>query len=80
MFKWKKISATPTLNHVVDPSTNAADQSVDSSASKTLMAEVHIDNATTDTVAYKHIQLWIYRPLFLNQGIQPQQKIQFLQQ
>ena len=52
MFKTKKLSATPTLNYVVDPSTNVVDQSVDSSASKTLMPEVNIDNATTEAVAY----------------------------
>ena len=35
MFKRKKLSPMPTLNHVADPSTHAVDQSVDSSASTT---------------------------------------------
>ena len=48
MFKRKKLTATSTLNHVADPSTNVVDQSVDSSASTTLTPEVNIDTATTD--------------------------------
>ena len=48
MFKRKKLSATPTLNYVGDPSTNVVDQSVDSSASTTLMPEVNIDTAATE--------------------------------
>ena len=47
MFKRKKLSATLTLNHFADPSTNVVDHSVDSSASPTLMPEVNIDTATT---------------------------------
>ena len=48
MFERKKLSATPTLNHVANPSTNAVDQSVVSSASTTLTPEVNIDTATTE--------------------------------
>ena len=51
MFKRKKLSATPILNYVADPSTNIVDQSVDSSASTTLMPEVNIDFATTESAA-----------------------------
>ena len=51
MFKRKKLSAMPTLNHVRDPSTNVVDQSVDSSASKILMPEVNIDTATAEAAA-----------------------------
>ena len=51
MFKRKKISETPTLNPVVNPSTNIVDQSVDSSASTTLTPEVNIDTATTEAAA-----------------------------
>ena len=51
MFKRKKLSATPTLNHAADPSTNVVDQSVDSSASTTLTPEVNTDTATTQVAA-----------------------------
>ena len=51
MFKRKKLSAMPTLNHVRDPSTNVVDQSVDSSASKILMPEVNINTATAEAAA-----------------------------
>ena len=51
MFKRKKLSAMPTLNNAADPSTNVVDQSVDSSASTTLMPEVNIITATTGAVA-----------------------------
>ena len=51
MFERKKLSATPTLNHVADPSTNVVDQSVDSSASTTLTPEVNIDTATREAAA-----------------------------
>ena len=51
MFQRKKLSVTPTLNHVANPSTNVVDQSVDSSASKTLTPEVNIDTATTEAAA-----------------------------
>ena len=51
MFKRKKLSVTPTLNHVANPSTNVVDQSVDSSASSTLTPEVNIDTATTEAAA-----------------------------
>ena len=51
MFKRKKLSATPTLNHVADPSTNVVHQSVDSSVSTTLTPEVNIDTATTEAAA-----------------------------
>ena len=39
------------MNHVADPSTNVVDQSVDSSASKTLTSEVNIETATTEAAA-----------------------------
>ena len=48
MFKTKRLSAKPTLNHVANPSTNIVDQSVDSSASTKLTPEVDIDTATTE--------------------------------
>ena len=51
MFKRKKLSETPTLNHVANPSTNIVDQSVDSSASATLTPEVNVDTATTESAA-----------------------------
>ena len=51
MFKRKKVSARPTLNHVVDPSTKVVDQYVDSSASTTLTPEVNIDTAATEPAA-----------------------------
>ena len=51
MFERRKLSATPTLNHVADPSTNVVDQSVVSSASTTLIPEVNIDTATTEAAA-----------------------------
>ena len=51
MFERRKLSATPTLNHVADPSTNVVDQSVVSSASATLIPEVNIDTATTEAAA-----------------------------
>ena len=51
MFSRKKLSAKSTLNHVADPSINVVDQSVDSSASTTLTAEVNIDTATTEAAA-----------------------------
>ena len=51
MFERRKLSATPTLNHVADPSTNVVDQSVVSSASTTLTPEVNIDTATTEAAA-----------------------------
>ena len=78
IFKRKKVSATSTLIYVADPLTNVVDQSVDSSASTTLTPEVNIDIATTEASGYT--QLWMYHPLFLGQGILPQQKIHFLQQ
>ena len=49
--KGKKLSSTPTLNHVPDPSTNVVDQTLDSSASTTLTPEVNIDTATTEAAA-----------------------------
>ena len=56
MFKRKKLSATLTLNHFADPSTNVVDHSVDSSASPTLMSEVNIDTVTTkDSVSATEI-------------------------
>ena len=54
MFKRKKLSAMPTLNNAADPSTNVVDQSVDSSASTTLMPEVNIITATTGANEYCH--------------------------
>ena len=51
MFKRKKISATPALNHLAHPSKNVVDQSVDSSASTTQTPEVNIDTATTEAAA-----------------------------
>ena len=51
MFKRKKISATPALNHLTHPSKNVVDQSVDSSASTTQTPEVNIDTATTEAAA-----------------------------
>ena len=51
MFKRKQLSATPTLNHVADPSANVIDQGVHSSASTTLTPEVNIDTATTEAAA-----------------------------
>ena len=51
IFKRKKLSATPTLNHVADPSTNVVDQSVVSSASTTLTPKVNIGTATTEAAA-----------------------------
>ena len=51
MFKRKKLSAAPTLNHVVNPSANFVDQILDSSASTTLTPEVNIDTTTTEAVA-----------------------------
>ena len=51
MFKRKKLSATPTLNHVADPTTNVVDQNVDSSVSTTLTPEVNIDTATAEAAA-----------------------------
>ena len=51
MFKRKKLSATPTWNHIADPSGNVVDQSIDSSASRTLTPEVSIDTATTEAAA-----------------------------
>ena len=51
MFKRKQLSATPTLNHVADPSANVVDQGVHSSASTTLTQEVNIDTATTEAAA-----------------------------
>ena len=49
--KGKKLNATPTLNHVADPSANVVDKSVDSSALATLTPEVNIDTATTEAAA-----------------------------
>ena len=51
MFQRKKLSATSTLNHVADPSTNIVDQSVDSSVSTTLTPEVNIDTAKAEAAA-----------------------------
>ena len=51
IFKRKKLSATPTWNHVADPSGNVVDQSIYSSASTTLMPEVNINTATTEAAA-----------------------------
>ena len=51
IFKRKKLSVTPTLNHVADPSTNVVDQSVVSSASTTLTPKDNIDTATTEAAA-----------------------------
>ena len=51
MFKRKKLSATPTLNHVTDPSTNVVDESVDSSASTKLTPTVNIDTTKTEAAA-----------------------------
>ena len=49
--KGKNLSSTPTLNHVLDPSINFVDQTLDSSASTTLTPEVNIDTATTEAAA-----------------------------
>ena len=51
MFKRKKLCASPTLSHVVDPSANVVDQSVGSSVSTTLTPEFNIDTATTEAAA-----------------------------
>ena len=51
MVKRKKLSVTPTLNHVANISTNIVDQSVDSSASTTLPPEVNIDTVITEAAA-----------------------------
>ena len=51
MFERRKLSATPTLNHVAGPSRNVVDQSVVSSASTTLTLEANIDTATTEAAA-----------------------------
>ena len=51
MFKWKKLSASSSLNYVADPSTNVVDQSVESSASAALTPEVNIDTAITKVAA-----------------------------
>ena len=51
IFKRKRLSAEPNLNHVADPSTNVIDQSVDSSASTKLTPELNIDTATTEAAA-----------------------------
>ena len=50
-FKRKKLSVTPTLNHVANHPTNVIDQSVDSSASTTITWEISIDTATTEAAA-----------------------------
>ena len=47
VFKRKKLSATATLNHIADPSTNV-DRSVYSCESTTLTPEVNINTATTE--------------------------------
>ena len=51
MFKSKKLSVTPILNHDADPSTNVVDESLDSSASTTLTPEVNIYTATAEAAA-----------------------------
>ena len=51
MFKSKKLSVTPILNHDADPSTNVVDESLDSSASTTLTPEVNIYTATAEATA-----------------------------
>ena len=49
--KGKKLSATPTLNHVAGPPTNVVDQNVDSSVSTALTPKVNIDTAATEAAA-----------------------------
>ena len=51
MFKRKKLSAMPTLNHVSSTSAKVVDKSIDSSASTILRPEVNIDTATTEAAA-----------------------------
>ena len=80
--KGKKLSSTPTLNHVPDPSTNVVDQTLDSSASTTLTPEVNIDTATTEAAASTALDVpsSVPEPGNTATGILPQHKIQFLQQ
>ena len=48
MFKKKKLSATPTLNQVADPSANVVDQSVDLT---TLTPEVNTASTNLDKLS-----------------------------
>ena len=67
MFKRKKLSAMPTLNHVSSTSAKVVDKSIDSSASTILRPEVNIDTATKEAAASTTLDVL---PSVLEQGRQ----------